>query len=207
MKFSVGYQLLPDSYMIDEIVKRKSSVSEVYFSWGDFPNGRNDQLRLSGMTPWDAQAKQIADLKRLTEEHISVNLLLNATCYGKDSQSRAFYEKIGEAVDYIGENFLLTSVTTTSPLIAGFIHNNFEGLDVRASVNVGIGTIEGMDYVADCFDSFYLKRELNRDFKTIRTLKAWCDDHGKKLYGIREAAPRAFLLIFAPTADGCRRRV
>jgi len=184
MKFSVGYQLLPDTYFIDEIIKRKEHISEVYFSWGDFPNGRNNQLRQSGMTPWEAQAKQIEDLKLLTEHGIAVNLLLNATCYGKDSQSRAFYEKIGETVDFILDNYLLKSVTTTSPLIAGFIHSNFEGIDVRASVNMGIGSIEGMDYVADCFDSFYLKRELNRDFKAIRTLKAWCDGHGKKLYAL-----------------------
>ena len=184
MKFSVGYQLLPDTYFIDEIIKRKEHISEVYFSWGDFPNGRNNQLRQSGMTPWEAQAKQIQDLKLLTEHGIAVNLLLNATCYGKDSQSRAFYEKIGETVDFILDNYLLKSVTTTSPLIAGFIHSNFEGIDVRASVNMGIGSIEGMDYVADCFDSFYLKRELNRDFKIIRTLKAWCDGHGKKLYAL-----------------------
>lgn len=184
MKFSVGYQLLPDTYFIDEIIKRKEHISEVYFSWGDFPNGRNNQLRQSGMTPWEAQAKQIEDLKLLTGQGIAVNLLLNATCYGKDSQSRAFYEKIGETVDFILDNYLLKSVTTTSPLIAGFIHSNFEGIDVRASVNMGIGSIEGMDYVADCFDSFYLKRELNRDFKIIRTLKAWCDGHGKKLYAL-----------------------
>lgn len=184
MKFSVGYQLLPDTYFIDEIIKRKEHISEVYFSWGDFPNGRNNQLRQSGMTPWEAQAKQIDDLKMLTGQGIAVNLLLNATCYGKDSQSRAFYEKIGETVDFILDNYLLKSVTTTSPLIAGFIHSNFEGIDVRASVNMGIGSIEGMDYVADSFDSFYLKRELNRDFKAIRTLKAWCDGHGKKLYAL-----------------------
>lgn len=184
MKFSVGYQLLPDTYFIDEIIKRKEHISEVYFSWGDFPNGRNNQLCQSGMTPWEAQAKQIEDLKLLTEHGIAVNLLLNATCYGKDSQSRAFYEKIGETVDFILDNYLLKSVTTTSPLIAGFIHSNFEEIDVRASVNMGIGSIEGMDYVADCFDSFYLKRELNRDFKIIRTLKAWCDGHGKKLYAL-----------------------
>ena len=184
MKFSVGYQLLPDTYFVDEIIKRKEHISEVYFSWGDFPNGRNNQLRQSGMTPWEAQAKQIEDLKLLTGQGIAVNLLLNATCYGKDSQSRAFYEKIGETVDFILDNYLLKSVTTTSPLIAGFIHSNFEGIDVRASVNMGIGSIEGMDYVADCFDSFYLKRELNRDFKIIRTLKAWCDGHGKKLYAL-----------------------
>ena len=184
MKFSVGYQLLPHTYFIEEIINRKDSISEVYFSWGDFPNGRNNQLRQSGMTAWEAQAKQIADLKMLTEQGIAVNLLLNATCYGKDSQSRAFYEKIGETVDFISENYLLKSVTTTSPLIAGFIHSNFDGIDVRASVNMGIGSIEGMDYVADAYDSFYLKRELNRDFKAIRTLKAWCDDHGKTLYAL-----------------------
>ena len=136
------------------------------------------------MHPWEAQQKQIFDLDLLAKENISVNLLLNATCYGKDSQSRAFYEKIGDIIDYLSSRYLLTSVTTTSPLIAGFIHRNFNGIDVRASVNMGIGTIEGMDYVADCFDSFYLKREHNRDFSVIRKLKSWCDDNGKKLYAL-----------------------
>ncbi len=39
MKFAVGYQLFSDNSFIDSIIKRKHSVSEVYFSWGDFPNG------------------------------------------------------------------------------------------------------------------------------------------------------------------------
>ena len=51
-------------------------------------------------------------------------------------------------------------------------------------MNMSIGTVEGMDYVKHLFDSFYLKRELNRDFAAIRKLKAWCDAEGKKLYGL-----------------------
>jgi len=184
LKFSIGYRLCSDDNFIDSIIKRKDSVSEVYFSWGDFANGRNNQIKHSDMTPWQAQAKQINDLEKLTKEGIWVNLLLNATCYGKDSQSRAFFEKIGECIDYLQNNFLLKSVTTASPLIAKFIKNNFENIDVRASVNMCIGTIEGMEYVAHLFDSFYMKRELNRDFDAIKTLKNWCDKNGKKLYAL-----------------------
>ena len=93
-----------------------------------------------------------------------------------------FFESIGEAVDYIQNKFLLTSVTTTSPLIAKFIKNNFPQLGVRASVNMDIGTPDGIDYVKDYFDSFYLQREKNRDLAAIRILRHWCDEHGKKLY-------------------------
>lgn len=184
MKFAVGYQLFDDNGFVEEIIKRKDAIAEVYFSWGDFPNGRNNQLKMNDITPWEAQKKQIADLECLTESKIKLNLLLNATCYGKDSQSKSFFEKIGDTVDYINCNFLLASVTTTSPLIARFIKDNFGDLDVRASVNMCIGTEEGMEYVRDLFDSFYLKRELNRDFASIRKLKKWCDDNGKTLYAL-----------------------
>ena len=184
MKFSVGYQLFSDDYFIENIIKRKDLISEVYFSWGDFPNGRNNQLKRADMTPWQTQAKQICDLEKLTKEGISLNLLFNATCYGKDSLSRAFFEKVGDTVDFISNNYILKSITTTSPLIASFIKNNFPAIDVRASVNMGIGAIESMKYISDCFDSFYLKRELNRDFKKIRELKKWCDENGKILYAL-----------------------
>ena len=184
MKFSVGYQLFDDDVFIDKIIEYKESISEVYFSFGDFPNGRNNQLKRADMTAWEAQAKQIKDLQKLSKEGISLNLLFNATCYGENSQSRAFFEKIGDTVDYIQTNFTLCGITTTSPLIAGFVKNNFEGIDTRASVNMGVGTIEGMEYIADVYDSFYLKRELNHDFNKIRELKTWCDENGKKLYAL-----------------------
>lgn len=184
MKFSLGYQLFPDDIYIEKIISLKEKVSEVYFSWGDFPNGRNNQLSRRDMTQWEAYEKQMSDLKKLSQAGIKLNLLFNATCYGRDSQSRAFFEKVGNTIDFIKESYGLTSVTTTSPLIAKFVKDNFEDIDVRASVNMGVGTIEGMDYIKDIYDSFYLKRELNRDFKKIRELKDWCDSNGKGLYAL-----------------------
>ena len=70
-------------------------------------------------------------------------------------------------IDYVAEHYGLQSVTTTSPLIAKFIRNNFEQLEVRASVNMEIGSVQGMDYLAEYFDSYYMKRECNRDFEQI----------------------------------------
>ena len=47
---------------------------------------------------------------------------------------------------------------------------------------MGVGTIEAMEYISEFFDSFYLKRENNRNFKVIREMKKWCDKNGKKLH-------------------------
>ena len=96
MKYSVGYQLCNDRDFLEYIARCRESIREVYFSWGDFPNGRNSQLRKTGLTPWEAQRRQEEDLTWLAGQGLRFNLLFNATCYGKDSQSRAFFNKIGD---------------------------------------------------------------------------------------------------------------
>ena len=154
LKYSVGYQILRDNMFIDEIINCKDYIEEVYFSWGDFPNGRNLQTQQT-VTPWEATEKQISDLKNLNENGISFNLLFNGNCYGKDSLSRHLFNKIGDTIDCIKETFNLSSVTTTSPLIVKFVKNNFSDISVRASVNMEIGSIRDMDYVSD----YYMKRE------------------------------------------------
>ena len=88
-------------------------------------------------------------------------------------QSKALFYSVGETIEYVAGNFGLKSVTTTSPLIAKFVKQNFEGIDVRASVNMSIGSRVGMEYVSEFFDSFYVKRELNRDFNALKNLKKW----------------------------------
>ncbi len=181
LKFSVGYQLQGNSDFLDEIIKFKEYVEEVYFSWGDFPNGRNLQSQQLG-TPWESIEKQISDLYLLRNNSIALNLLFNGNCYGAESLSRTFFDKIGSTVDYIKETYRLKSVTTTSPLIAKFIKSNFPDIKIRASVNMEIGTIEGMDYISDFFDGYYMKREYNRDFNKIKELKNWCDRNGKTLH-------------------------
>lgn len=184
MKFSVGYQLLEGFQLIDKIIEYREDIAEVYFSYGDFPNGRNNQLVRADMTKAEAQQKQIGDLTALANAGIPLNILFNATCYGKDAQSRTFFEKIGDTVDFFKSEYTLKSLTTASPIIARFIKENFNDIEVRASVNMCIGTCLGMEYVSDVFDGFYMRRELNRDFNKIRELRNWCIEHGKRLYAL-----------------------
>ena len=181
MKFIVGYPTRAVPGFVDEIISAKDVIHEVYFAFGDMPNGRNS-VGIDGELPFERQMRLMDDLKRFADNGIKLNLLFNGNCYGADSQSRAFFNKIGEITDYIQSHFLLSSITTSSPLIAKFIGENFEGIDRRASVNMEIGNPTGMSYVKDYFDSLYLKREFNRDKRALLEMKSWCEDNGKTMY-------------------------
>ncbi len=182
MKFSVGYQLRPTLDWIDTILARREHIAEVYYAWPGFANGRNDSSAAVGFTPWGAQARIEQNLSRVADAGIPTNLLLNAMCYGAESQSRALFTRIGDTLDYAQANLNTQSVTTTSPLIAKFIHANFPGVEVRASVNMEIGSVKAMRTVEKYFDGFYLRRELNRRPEEIDRMKRWCDENGHKLY-------------------------
>lgn len=181
MKYTVGLQYANDAFL-NCIIENKEHIHEVYFAWGDFPNGRSNQLQNAHFTPWELQQRQIECLRALSSEGIKLNLLFNANCYGAESQSRAFFERIGTTMDYIDRSFGLHSVTTTSPLIAKFVKNNFPEVATRASVNMEIGTVQGMDYLAQYFDGYYMKREHNRDLATVAHLSDWCKANGKSLH-------------------------
>lgn len=184
MKFLVGYQFVKDNLLIEAVLKHRNIIKEVYFSWGDIPNGRNTEELSQFSDPMELKMIQLSELKLLKDSGIKLNLLLNGNCYGKYAQARAFFNKLGDTIDFLKERASVDSITTTSPLIAKFVKQNFPELEVRASVNMEIGTTEGMDYIADLFDSFYLKREYNRNFKKIQQARIWCDANGKKLYGL-----------------------
>lgn len=181
MKFSVG---LPQNNFefVNYIIQNSKNIYEVYFSWGDFPNGRSNQIQSDQYTTWELMDVQRKMLNILSSADVPLNMLFNANCYGKDSQSKAFFNKIGETIDYVKRMYGLKSITTTSPLIAKFAKNNFETIEVRASVNMEIGTVEGMQYLSKYFDSFYMKREYNRNYERISLLKKWCDENDKKLF-------------------------
>ncbi len=182
MKFIVGYPLTQNDNFLNDIIKSQKHISEVYFSWPEMPNGRSSLDVNGDLTEFEHQRKLADDLRRLTDEGLKLNMLFNANCYGKDSQSRAFFVKIGNLLDYMASEFGLNSVTTSSPLIAKFINENFDGIDVRASVNMEIGSIEGISYLSEYFDSFYVKREMNRSLPMLFRLRKWCDDNGKQMY-------------------------
>ncbi len=179
-KFTVGMPIAENEGFTEKLIEYKSRISEVYFSWGAFPSGRSAQNGY--ITPWEAQARQIEVLDRLSSEGLAFNLLFNANCYGDMSTARAFYEQIGECIDYVSSRYKLLSVTTASPLVAKFTKNNFEGIKTRASVNMEIGSEEGFSYLEDYFDGYYMKREHNRNLGVIKKLRSWCDAHGKELF-------------------------
>ena len=182
MKYIVGLPVSENSAFIDNVIKKREHIKEVYFSFGDSPSGRSALSSVSNMTPFEAEMHQATALRKLCDSGVGLNLLFNANCYGRDAQSRAFFGRVGDLVDYIAREYKLLSVTTSSPLIAKFIKENFDGIDVRASVNMEIGTVEGISYVADYFDSFYVRRELNRNLPMLLKLRKWCDDNGKEMY-------------------------
>ena len=182
MNYIVGYPIKENKSFLNTIIENKNSISEIYFSWGDIPNGRSSLSADDTLTPFEIQQRQANDLKLLSLEGIRLNMLFNANCYGKDSQSVKFFNRIGNLIDHISSEFGLSSVTTSSILIAKFIKANFDDIDVRASVNMEIGTIEGISYVSELFDSFYVRRELNKNLPMLLKLRKWCNDHGKEMY-------------------------
>ena len=182
MKFSVGYQIDPRGLFVPEILAVREKINEVYFAYGNFANGRHRQNGYPFLSPEEARETQLGELEAISNAGISLNLLLNANCYGALSLARSFYEDIGYTVDYLDGLFGLKTVTTTSPIIAKFIKSNFPHIGTRASVNMEIDTPQAMDYIKEYFDSFYLRREHNRNFDAIISARKWCDENGKELY-------------------------
>lgn len=174
MKFTVGYQANDD--LKEAVIENRGKITEIYFPWGSFTSGRGVVVGKF------EQRKMEEDLDEYVAGGLQANLLLNGNCYGRHAQSRAFFNSIGDAVEELVERYKLGSVTTTSPLIAKFLKVNFPSIEVRASVNMEIGAIDGFEYIAEWFDSYYLKRECNYYLSKLKAAKKWCEENGKKLY-------------------------
>ncbi len=173
LKFSIGYQL-PDRDSIAELVlANQSRIGEVYFPWLGVPDGRG----VSICSPND-QAEMEEELYMIADAGIKLNLLWNANCYGDQAISVNLADTVRSAIGYLKKEINLSILTTTSLFVAEVAKKSFPDIEIRASVNMAIGSLEGMRYVSSYFDSFYLKRELNRDLNAIRTLK----ESGKKIY-------------------------
>ncbi|MBO4305039.1 MAG: hypothetical protein J6A21_10675 [Lentisphaeria bacterium] len=173
MKYQVGYQ--DSRNFVEFLLEHRERVSEIYFPWGDLATGR-------GILPPGSRKNLASDLKNFSSSGIPLCLLLNGNCYGRRALARSFFQKLGDTVDLLREEYKLAAVTTASPLIARFLKRNFPGLALRASVNMEIGTPEGAEYVEEYFDSFYLKREYNYDRAALLRMRDFCRNRGKKLF-------------------------
>ena len=107
MRYMIGYQLQESGRLLNEIVRNKEKVHEVYFAWGNMPSGRGGTASHSDLMPYEALQVQLAQLRYLADQGVGMNMLLNANCYGKDSLSRRFLMQTGDLISDFQEKLNL----------------------------------------------------------------------------------------------------
>ena len=184
MKFAIGYQLSdPDEEsFLDLLEPYREVIGELFFAWPGQASGRSAVGLKGDALASHALPRLQKDLVRAREAGFRLDILFNSNCYGADAKS---VELEKEVVSVLTRLETMAGgadvVTTTSPAIAWIVKKRFPRVETRASVNMRIGTVEAMAYLADLFDSFHVQRDFNRDLGRIRELKGWADSHGKRL--------------------------
>ena len=184
MKFAVGFQLYENGEEpFSNLVKSyDANISEVFFAWQDIPTGRSSIATLHGYTDWAAQSRTEEELRIMKGMGKKLDLLFNGNCYGAQALSEKLSNTVRSVLEHLQEQVGgVEIITTASPAIAHTVKTHFPEVEVRASVNMRIGTVKGMEYLADLFDSYHVQRDYNRDLAHLKRLKEWADKHDKKL--------------------------
>ena len=180
--FAAGYRHFAYGSTFADIVLAHPSVSEVYFPWIGEPSGRP---KLGYDEENDSDILAIAlhrDLTRIRKHGKKLDLLLNANCYGAEAMGRDLESHIIEIVETLAETGLKPDVVTAaSPFVARTVKRTFPEIEVRASVNMRLATLQAMQYLAPWFDSYYICRDVQRNLATVERFSKWCHENGKKL--------------------------
>ena len=166
MKFAVGFQLYdmgeePFSGIVEAY---RDSISEVFFPWQDFATGRCAVATRHCFTDWTAQARTEEELKKIKAMGIKLDLLFNGNCYGQYAISEKLANSVCSVIAHLEElDCGVDIITTASPAIAHTVKKHYPKIEVRASVNMRISTIKGIQYLEHLFDSFCIFRDINRD--------------------------------------------
>ena len=183
MRFSIGYQLPSESDCLSDVVRDyREHVAEVYFALPGASSGRAPLGLADGWTEAEAGEVMAQELAEISRAGVRLVLLLNAACYGRRATSARMAREVRESIERAAARGDLCAVTTASPFVARAVQEDFPHLEVRASINMRVGTVEALEHLADRFDAFYLQRELNRRPERIARLREWCDGHGKGLH-------------------------
>lgn len=146
IKYEVGYQLTDACFSFrDLIAEFVDYIDTVYFPWTQIATCRNAISNNKGHVNWMAQFILERDLRWLRDQGIKLNLLFNANCYGEQAVSKYLENQIQSVIEHLTMIGLRPEiVTTTSPAIARMLKKSHKDILVRASVNMRIGTVEGM---------------------------------------------------------------
>lgn len=178
----VGYSFSPENKpTFDEIVKTyKNSIGEVYFAFTGMRSGRSALGLESGYTDFGATERLVHELKNIANLGIKLDLLLNSNCNGADALSLAHEREVVSVLEFLEEKGCGPKIVTTcSPVTAQIVKNYDESIDVRASVNMRISTIKGIQYVEHLFDSFCVFRDINRDLEQLGKVSEYLKKNGK----------------------------
>lgn len=184
MKFSVGYQYPDEEYgeRFPEILQDYAdSVAELYFAPGNEPGARSPAADASGLDEaeaWDILTEDLIETKKLG---IKLNLLFNANCLGEQCIGKELQNRVIKITGKLLETCGLDTVTTASWFIAGVLKKHFPQLEIRASVNMKLGTIEALSYASERFDGFCIQRDINYHMDTLQQISVWAKEHGKKI--------------------------
>lgn len=179
---SVGYTVPAEGQIpfVELVSRYREEIGEVYYAFPDVSSGRSPLGRESAYTDFEALAYLTEDLKALCAMGLSTNLLFNASCGGADCMSLQHEREVVSILDYLEEKGIFpTSVTTTSPVTAEILRRNAPEVSVRASVNMRIQSIKGIQYVEHLFDSFCIGRDVNRDLETFARIAEYLHENGK----------------------------
>ncbi|MFH1970685.1 MAG: hypothetical protein ABIJ53_10255 [Verrucomicrobiota bacterium] len=182
MQFAVGYQL-PDGENTADIVRDyREHIAEVYFPWVGMASARVALHKGRDCTDSEAQQILVDDLRAIRAMGIKLDLLFNANCYGKKAISQSLENQVRSIIEHLGEKAGGADiVTTVSPMVARTVKKFFPSIEVRASVNLRIGTIQALAYSREWFDSYYIQRDVQRHIPYVRRLTEWADRNGKTL--------------------------
>lgn len=183
-KLSVGYTLPGEGqFSFAELVSRyQMDIGEIYFAFPGFASGRSPLGAESSFIDYDATRRLVEELTQITKLGIRLNLLFNAACYGDDALSVQHQNEVCSVLDFLGEKDIYpTSATATSPITAQILHQFDPKLEVRASVNMRINTIKGIQYVEHLFDSFCIGRDINREPEKLLEIAEYLHGQGKTM--------------------------
>ncbi len=184
MKYTIGFQLYDEGEEpFSRIVQTyREHISEVFFAWQDIPSGRSAVATRHGCTDWSAQTRLEEELRAIRGMSVKLDILFNGNCYGEYAISEKLANTVTSVLEHLEDIGCPADIlTTASPAIAFTVKNRFPQIEVRSSVNMCVGTVKGMEYLADYFDSFHVQRDYNRDLAHLRMLREWADGAGKKL--------------------------
>jgi len=179
VKLAVGYPVSDAADVIEAFVAavehHRDGIEEVYFAMpGD----------ASGRSPSRGGALQREALTHLHSLGVRLDLLFNANCYGPEAAGAALADHVCRRMQDAAALGKVSVVTTASPFVAQVVRRRFPWVELRASVNMRIGTVAAMQMAGDLFDGFYVQRDYNRDLDRVRHLRRWCSANGKRLCGL-----------------------